>query len=175
MDKPLPTRLAAAGTDSAGPMTTGEFANRVAMLTEADSNIHAGELPLWYRLVPAKRASLGSRVFWMMSWCATLALLLAAILRLVDHDGNTLLTWVNAFTAYVYLSAYLVLVAALWTRRWRLAALSAVIVVCHVMWLAPDFASASTYPAAANDASPKVRHLLRQRDGKQSRLSSGAR
>ena len=113
MDKSLPTRLAAAATDSAGPMTTGEFANRVAMLTEADSNIHAGELPLWYRLVPAKRASLGSRVFWMMSSCATIALLLAALFRVFDHDGNTLLTWVNAFTAYVYLPAYLVLAAAL--------------------------------------------------------------
>jgi endonuclease/exonuclease/phosphatase (EEP) superfamily protein YafD len=64
---------------------------------------------------------------------------MVAALRVLYHDGTYVLIWLNAFTRYVYLPAYVCLFFAVWQRRWRLALVSTVVVGCHLVWLAPDF------------------------------------
>jgi endonuclease/exonuclease/phosphatase (EEP) superfamily protein YafD len=91
--------------------------------------------------VPGRAANLSRwwRLVLSIAWLATLTLGLIAVLRVFYHDGTHLLTWLNAFTRYVYLPAYLCLIWALWKRRWRLALANLAIVSCHLYWLAPDF------------------------------------
>ena len=72
-------------------------------------------------------------------WLAAISLLAVAALRIVYHDGTYLLIWLNAFTTYVYVPAYFCLVWAAWQRRWLLAVVSAVVIICHITWIAPDF------------------------------------
>jgi endonuclease/exonuclease/phosphatase (EEP) superfamily protein YafD len=79
------------------------------------------------------------------------------VLRIVWHDGWRPLTCLNAFSAYVYLPAYFVLLFSLWARRAWLAAAAAAIVVCHLAWVGPDFAPASDSTFASPAASPVVR------------------
>jgi endonuclease/exonuclease/phosphatase (EEP) superfamily protein YafD len=96
---------------------------------------------------------------------AILTLLAIALLRVVYHDGAFLLIWLNAFTRYTYLPAYACLVWGAWQRRWLLTAASALVVCCHLMWLAPDFlrdrrfdaSAAGSADGATTDASPTVR------------------
>lgn len=74
-----------------------------------------------------------------IEWCIAIALLLIAGLHVCCHDGLPILACINAFTRYIYLPAYLCLALAMWNRRWLLAGISAIVVACHVMWVAPDF------------------------------------
>jgi endonuclease/exonuclease/phosphatase (EEP) superfamily protein YafD len=60
-------------------------------------------------------------------------------LRLVYHDGTYLLIWLNAFTRYVYLPAYVCLAWATWQRRWVLTAAAGVVVVAHFFLMVADF------------------------------------
>ena len=73
------------------------------------------------------------------AWTITTSLGIIAVLRFVYHDGAYVLTWFNAFTRYVYLPAYVLLVFAVWKRRWRLCAANALIIGCHVYLVSPDF------------------------------------
>jgi endonuclease/exonuclease/phosphatase (EEP) superfamily protein YafD len=98
----------------------------------------------------------------IVAWGVSLSLLAVAGLRVAFHDGTFLLIWLNSFTSYVYLPAYLVLAWAVWNRRWPLALVSAVVVGCHLTWMAPDFlpdnrGAASTALAADTSASPTLR------------------
>ena len=54
------------------------------------------------------------------AWIVSLSLLTVATLRILYHDGTYVLIWLNAFTRYVYLPAYVCLLFAAWQRRWRL-------------------------------------------------------
>jgi endonuclease/exonuclease/phosphatase (EEP) superfamily protein YafD len=67
------------------------------------------------------------------------SLLAVASLRIVWHDGIYILTWLNAFTLYIYLPAYACLIWAAWQRRWILAVVCTVAISCHVRWSMPDF------------------------------------
>jgi endonuclease/exonuclease/phosphatase (EEP) superfamily protein YafD len=87
----------------------------------------------------AKRHGLLWWLCWLVAWAATLTLALVAALRIFHHDGIYLLTWLNAFTRYVYLPAYICLAWAAWQRRGVLALASFVVVLCHLVWMAPDF------------------------------------
>jgi endonuclease/exonuclease/phosphatase (EEP) superfamily protein YafD len=98
------------------------------------------------------------------AWIVSLSLLAVTALRIFYHDGTYALIWLNAFTRYVYLPAYPILIFAACQRRWRLALVSTVVVVCHLAWLAPDFlrdrrfdAQASTAVANSADALPTLR------------------
>lgn len=73
------------------------------------------------------------------AWCVVLPLLSIAGARVLYHDGAFPLIWINAFTRYVYLPAYFVLVWAVWQRRSWLTLTSAALACCHLYWLAPDF------------------------------------
>src|SRR5262245_36850837 len=59
-----------------------------------------------------------SHVAFFALWCVAVGLLSVAALRVVWHDGTRVLTWLNAFTFYLYLPAYLVAAIAIWLRRW---------------------------------------------------------
>lgn len=74
-----------------------------------------------------------------LAWVVTLTLGIVAVERVFNHDGIHLLTWLNAFTRYVYLPAYACLAWAVWQRRWLLAIASCLVVSCHLYWMAPDF------------------------------------
>ncbi|HEX5472084.1 MAG TPA: endonuclease/exonuclease/phosphatase family protein [Lacipirellulaceae bacterium] len=74
------------------------------------------------------------------SACAiTLLLVTIAVLRIVFHDGTHLLTWLNAFTRYVYLPAYVCLAWTAWKRHWFLAFINLTVICLHLVWLAPDY------------------------------------
>jgi endonuclease/exonuclease/phosphatase (EEP) superfamily protein YafD len=94
-----------------------------------------------------------SRFFFGILWLVTLSLLAVAILRVFYHDGTNFLTWLDAFTRYVYLPAYVCLAIALWKRRWFLAVANMVIVALHVSWLAPDFIRDKRFDLPAQNAS----------------------
>jgi endonuclease/exonuclease/phosphatase (EEP) superfamily protein YafD len=91
----------------------------------------------------AKRFSRLRRLFWwacyVTAWLTALSLVVVAGLRIFFHDGNLYLCWINAFTRYVYLPAYLCLAWAAWQRRWFMAFCSLAVVACHVVWMAPNF------------------------------------
>jgi endonuclease/exonuclease/phosphatase (EEP) superfamily protein YafD len=94
------------------------------------------------------------------SWAIVVVLGSLAALRLFYHDGTNLLVCFNAFTLYLYLPAYGVLAWAAWRRRWLLAALGGLIVLCHVAWIGPDFlpaARTAPIPAGSAAPSPKMR------------------
>jgi endonuclease/exonuclease/phosphatase (EEP) superfamily protein YafD len=67
-----------------------------------------------------------------------IGLLTAVLLRVFYHDGTHFLTWINAFTRYVYLPSYLCLAWAVWMRRWGLSLVAFTIVGFHVVWMLPD-------------------------------------
>jgi endonuclease/exonuclease/phosphatase (EEP) superfamily protein YafD len=92
------------------------------------------------------------------AWCVTLGLLAVAALRIGDHDAAVLLIWLNAFTLYVYLPAYVILAVAIKRQRWLLAAASATVVLCHLVWVGPDFQPATPYEPARG-ASARSRPL----------------
>ena len=81
-------------------------------------------------------------LWWMcylLAWAATLTLVAVAALRIFYHDGTYFLTWINAFTRYVYVPAYVCLAWAVWQRRWSLALAGCAVILCHLTWMAPDF------------------------------------
>jgi endonuclease/exonuclease/phosphatase (EEP) superfamily protein YafD len=92
----------------------------------------------------------------LAAWFATVALLGAAALRVFAHDATYLLVWINAFSRYLYLPAYVCLAWALWQRRWKLLIANLVIVVCHVAWIAPDFERDPRFGISAANAVPQT-------------------
>ncbi len=91
-------------------------------------------------------------------WAITLGLLTLAALHVVCLDFWDPLIWFNAFTLYLYLPAYIVAAIAVWQRRWLLAAINALIIACHLTWVAPDFQPATpSQLAGLADVSRTVR------------------
>jgi endonuclease/exonuclease/phosphatase (EEP) superfamily protein YafD len=100
-----------------------------------------------------RRTGLIGRVTYWLACLITLSLVTIAGLRLAYHDGTHLLIWLNAFTRYVYLPAYLCLTWAVWKRRWGLALANIAVVSVHVALLAPDFMRDRRFDSIANSAS----------------------
>jgi endonuclease/exonuclease/phosphatase (EEP) superfamily protein YafD len=92
---------------------------------------------------PVRPRSTLRRLLWagcyFAAWCATISLILVAALRVAYHDGEFFLIWINSFTRYVYLPAYLCVAWAVWERRWVLTICSLALVGFHVALMAPDF------------------------------------
>ena len=92
---------------------------------------------------PARPRSTLRRLLWagcyFAVWCATISLMIVAVLRVAYHDGEFFLIWINSFTRYVYLPAYLCFAWAVWQRRWVLTICSLALVGFHVALMAPDF------------------------------------
>ena len=97
--------------------------------------------------------SLPGRIFYWFVCLVTVSLLAIAALRIVYHDGDHLLIWLNAFTRYIYLPAYPCVVWAVWKRRWWLAIANIAIVSLHMAWQVPDFVRDSRFDVAHNSAS----------------------
>jgi endonuclease/exonuclease/phosphatase (EEP) superfamily protein YafD len=72
------------------------------------------------------------------AWAAALVMLVCVILRIWWHDGHIVLVVINSFTLYFYLPAYACLAVAIWLRRKWLAAVSLLIVACHLAWAGPE-------------------------------------
>jgi endonuclease/exonuclease/phosphatase (EEP) superfamily protein YafD len=98
-----------------------------------------------------------------LAWMATAALGSIAALRFSFHDGTHLLTWLNAFTRYVYLPAYACLALAVAQRRWWLATVNLAIIGCHLYLLAPDFLRDRRYDSAPVATGPMEREGRRIR------------
>jgi endonuclease/exonuclease/phosphatase (EEP) superfamily protein YafD len=79
-------------------------------------------------------------------------MLLAIAARLGWRDGLPVLVWINSFTLYVYLPAYLLLLAALVARRRTLALPCGVVIAFHACWLLPDVRRATDQPAWVDGA-----------------------
>lgn len=104
--------------------------------------------------LPTKPGPKHGKLWWILHgffWVGTLTLLAVALLRIFYHDGSLYLTWINAFTRYVYLPVYVALFWAVWMRRWILAGVALVVVSCHVAWMYPNFVRDQRFdlPAAA--------------------------
>ncbi len=142
------------------PRSPAELADRVAMLVDENRTFRGGRLPMWQRVGGSLPQTKWSRLAVATAWCITLTLLLVALLRVAFHDATVPLVWLNAFTLYVYLPAYAVLVFAVWQGRWWLATASAAVVACHLAWVGPDFRPATPYvppSASANEKPQSVR------------------
>jgi endonuclease/exonuclease/phosphatase (EEP) superfamily protein YafD len=100
----------------------------------------------------ARPSRLRERILYWLACLVTLSLVSVAALRMTWHDGTHFLTWLNAFTRYVYLPAYACLAWALWKRRWMLALANVAVVCLHVAWLAPDFMRDRRFDSAGNTA-----------------------
>jgi endonuclease/exonuclease/phosphatase (EEP) superfamily protein YafD len=91
----------------------------------------------------AKATSPIRRALWwgcyLAAWCIVASLVALASLRIFAFDATYVLTWLNAYTRYIYLPAYVCAAWAMWQRRWALLAVSVLLIVCHVSWMAPDF------------------------------------
>ena len=151
-------RSAAHEPNEGGLLKPAIFAERVATLVSAEGGIRGGELPMWDRLEKRPRRRMGrSRLLPALAWCVTLGLLVVAALRVLCYDATVSLTWLNAFTLYVYLPAYLVLAFAARSGRWWLATASVAVVACHLAWVLPDFRPATPYvpPVAKAADSPR--------------------
>lgn len=97
--------------------------------------------------VPAKSTarptSMLRRLLWaacyVAAWCATISLIIVAVLRVIHHDGEFFLIWINSFTRYVYLPAYFCVAWAVWQRRWVLTICGLALVGFHLTLMAPNF------------------------------------
>ncbi|MEX2092952.1 MAG: endonuclease/exonuclease/phosphatase family protein [Pirellulales bacterium] len=153
-------RTVAAKPNDGDPLSPADLAARVATLVGDGARIQGGELPLWDRLgKPQRRPAWRSRLLPVLAWWAMLGLLVVAVLRMFCHDATVPLTWLNAFTLYLYLPAYLVLALAAWTGRWWLATASAAVVACHLTWVLPDFRAATPYVPPNSTAADAPRSI----------------
>lgn len=112
---------------------------RTAEWISDEGQFHGGELPLWNRLGRAAETPRRRRWIAGVAWVTVLGLALIALLRVFWHDGAWPLILINAFTMYVYLPAYVVLVYALATGRRALSIASVAVVAAHFAFIAPDF------------------------------------
>jgi endonuclease/exonuclease/phosphatase (EEP) superfamily protein YafD len=79
----------------------------------------------------------------------TLALLGIIAARLFRPDTNLFFIWANAYTFWIYLPAYAVLIAAAVFQRWLIFGLALIVAAFHLAWILPDYRPAEDIPEAA--------------------------
>ncbi|HEY3725004.1 MAG TPA: endonuclease/exonuclease/phosphatase family protein [Acidimicrobiia bacterium] len=89
-------------------------------------------------------------------WVIVAMLLALAAGHVIAYDRSRAVMLADAYTLWVFLPAYVVLVAALCFRTWSLALVAAVIVAAHLAWVVPTTLHTVTVTAAAREA-PHVR------------------
>jgi endonuclease/exonuclease/phosphatase (EEP) superfamily protein YafD len=99
---------------------------------------------------PTQLTRFGQLVHWL-ACLVTFSLIAVGLLRIFYHDGDHFLTWINAFTRYVYLPAYFCLAWAIWKRRRFLALANLAVVALHLMLIAPDFMRDQRFDQAAGN------------------------
>ncbi len=100
-------------------------------------------------MAPSRRPA--GRVLLAIGWATVGVLFVVAVARLVAHDAVTPLIWVNTFSLYLYLPAYPVLLFGLAKKSWQLASMAGLVAICHIAWVAPDFASATSLPSISTN------------------------
>ncbi len=85
-------------------------------------------------------------------WVLVALLLALAAAHAVAYDRARVLMMADAYTLWVFLPAYVVLVAALCFRTWSLALVAAVVVAAHLAWVVPTTLHTVTVTAAAREA-----------------------
>lgn len=80
-------------------------------------------------------------------WTVVALLAVVVVMRLVAWDDVEPFAVLNAFTVFVYLPAWIVLLVAMLGRRYILAAAALLIVVAQVVFLAPELTAAGPVPA----------------------------
>jgi endonuclease/exonuclease/phosphatase (EEP) superfamily protein YafD len=91
-------------------------------------------------------------------WVVTVALACAVVLRLVAWDDFEPLAVVNAFTAFVYLPAWIIVALAVSGQRYLLAAVALFVVVAQIAFMIPELTATEPEPAWAARA-PTLRVL----------------
>jgi endonuclease/exonuclease/phosphatase (EEP) superfamily protein YafD len=97
----------------------------------------------------AKRAG---RLLLVPVWSVVLVLVGLVVAHLVAFDRIHILLLVNAFTLWIYLPAYFIVVAALCFRARLLAVVAGLVVVAHVVWVVSPVLRADSASAAASRA-----------------------
>ena len=82
----------------------------------------------------------------VLAWLLIAALAVLVVVRALGAEYGTLLVLLVGTLPIVLLPAYPVLLAALLTRRWALAGLSAAVAVAHLLVLAPALGAAEPPP-----------------------------
>lgn len=85
-------------------------------------------------------------------WAGLALLAVVAVARLTWPDRNLLFIWLNAYTFWIFLPAYLVAVGAAALRRWSLLAAGSIIALFHVWWVLPDYTGGGSVPEWASSA-----------------------
>ncbi len=85
-----------------------------------------------------------------------IALLVFIAARIFHPDSNLVFIWADAYTFWIYLPAYPVLVAAIVFRRWLLVGLALTVASFHLAWVLPDYRPAEAIPPEALSA-PHIR------------------
>jgi endonuclease/exonuclease/phosphatase (EEP) superfamily protein YafD len=101
------------------------------------------------------------RCCYLLAWFAAISLGAVALLKIIYHDGNYVLTCLNAFTRYLYLPIYACLGWAVWQRRGRLAIVCLAIAICHCIWVTPEFVRDRRFDAAAAKNRPTKATTIR--------------
>ena len=137
-----PTHNGVASKSSAADSETVSAASIAVKVSIVPSHLEprAGQIADrdYPNLQSATSPGLPGRILYWLAWLVTLSLIAIAVMRVTWHDGTHFLTWLNAFTRYVYLPAYVCMAWAIWKRRWILAATNLAVVCLHKAILAPD-------------------------------------
>jgi endonuclease/exonuclease/phosphatase (EEP) superfamily protein YafD len=96
-----------------------------------------------------------------VAWSALFVLGTLAALRVFHFDATHVLVWLNAFTRYLYLPAYVCVAWAAWQRRWGLMTLGLMVVACHVAWMVPDFVRDDRFALPQTGSPPASSPTLR--------------
>ncbi|MGD0393446.1 MAG: endonuclease/exonuclease/phosphatase family protein [Acidimicrobiales bacterium] len=107
-------------------------------------------------------------------WIVTVALGLVVIMRLVAWDTFQPFAVLDAFTAFVYLPAWIVLIVAAVGRRFFLAGAALLVVVAQIAFVLPELTAAQPVPAWAIRA-PSIRLLDANTDRPNTALSGYAK
>lgn len=82
------------------------------------------------------------------AWWLAATLVWGLYTRIFAHDGSIIAAWVSVFTYWFYLPAYPLAMVAIGLGWWRVLALSAVVIVFHLMWVSPSLQGESAVAEA---------------------------
>jgi endonuclease/exonuclease/phosphatase (EEP) superfamily protein YafD len=99
-----------------------------------------------------------TRLVFVLLWLVTAAMALVVLMRLVAWDDLQPFAILNAFTAFIYLPAWIILIVAAVGRRYVLAGLALAVVVAQVIFVLPELTAAEPVPSWAA-AAPTLRLL----------------
>jgi endonuclease/exonuclease/phosphatase (EEP) superfamily protein YafD len=89
---------------------------------------------------------------WAIAWAIVVALLVVIMVRLIAWDASEPFAVLNTVTAFVYLPAWLVVVAAAVGRRPFLLVAALVVVIAQIAFMIPELTAAQPVPAWAAGA-----------------------